>query len=65
MTNADIGKNIKAARIQQGLSQEFICTVLGKSKGWLSRRENGQTNISAYDFCLITTVLNEPIDAFF
>jgi transcriptional regulator with XRE-family HTH domain len=65
MTNEDIGKRIKEIRLQRGFTKSKICNKLGKSTGWLRRRENGKTLFSVYDIIIIANILEEPVNKIF
>jgi transcriptional regulator with XRE-family HTH domain len=40
-----IGENVRAARIYRGISLEVLAGLVGRSKGWLSKVENGHTRL--------------------
>ncbi|MFD0683385.1 helix-turn-helix domain-containing protein [Actinomadura fibrosa] len=64
-----IGENVRAARLYRGMSLEVAAGLVGRTKGWLSRIENGhlrlerRTDISALAEALsvsATDLLGEP-----
>ncbi|WP_105172416.1 helix-turn-helix domain-containing protein [Pseudoalteromonas sp. T1lg24] len=42
-----IGRNIKMLRFDKGLNQEFVCEKAGIDRSYLSRIENGKTQVTA------------------
>jgi transcriptional regulator with XRE-family HTH domain len=40
-----IGANVRAARRSRGMSQDTLAGLTGRSKGWLSKVENGQARL--------------------
>ncbi|MFA1545395.1 helix-turn-helix domain-containing protein [Actinomadura chokoriensis] len=40
-----IGENVRAARLFRGLPLEALAGLVGRSKGWLSKVENGKTRL--------------------
>ena len=64
MTDADLGNYIAALRQQFDVSQLSLCRKIGKSRGWLMRREKGRTRTSADDLYVIAKALNTPLDNF-
>ncbi|MDR7865184.1 MAG: helix-turn-helix transcriptional regulator [Sporomusaceae bacterium] len=64
MMDDDLGKYIVTLRLQSDVSQLTLCQRIGKSRGWLTRRENGRASLSASDLYIIAQALKAPVDAF-
>ena len=66
-TNIDlivIGKKIKDARLDQGLTQEALATMIGIHPSHLSEIENGKKAMRITTFVNIAKVLHLPSDFF-
>lgn len=58
ITKAEIGAKIRRLRTEEGLSQEELGHVLGKSHAAISDIERGKTDLSVLDLLLIANHLN-------
>lgn len=59
-----LGKRIKEARIQKGLTQEMLCEKCGCTVSHLSRVETGKSKISLELLFQISIILNQRMDYF-
>lgn len=60
-----VGSDIRALRKSRGLTLNELCDALGRSIGWLSQVERGQTNPSIPDLKAIATHFAVPVSFFF
>ncbi len=60
-----IGDDIRALRKVRGLTIKQLAERIGRSSGWLSEIERGQTIASVRDLSLIATVLEVNVSFFF
>jgi len=59
-----IGGNVRAARRSRGMSLEALAGLTGRSKGWLSRVENGHTRLERrQDIAAIAEALEVSADS--
>lgn len=56
---------IEQARNEASLTQPQLAKLLGKSKTWLSFRENGKRNLYLHDLEKIAQILHKPLSWFF
>jgi transcriptional regulator with XRE-family HTH domain len=54
-------KNLKAARIEAGLTQNDVVKITGLTQTFLSRVETAQTNISLDNALLLAEVVHQPL----
>src|SRR6266851_8572100 len=58
-----IGMNVRAARRSRGMSLETLAGLIGRSKGWLSKIENGQARLERrQDIAAIARALEVSAD---
>jgi transcriptional regulator with XRE-family HTH domain len=58
-----IGLNVRAARRSRGMSLETLAGLIGRSKGWLSKIENGQARLERrQDIAAIAEALQVSAD---
>lgn len=60
----DLGK-LRLARTQKGLSQGVVEDALDKTKGWLSRKENGLSPITIDEIERLSNIYDLDIAYFF
>ncbi|WP_244530479.1 helix-turn-helix domain-containing protein [Salaquimonas pukyongi] len=60
-----VGNDIRALRKSRGLTLNDLCEALGRSIGWLSQVERGQTNPSIPDLKAIAGHFGVPVSFFF
>ncbi|TQM89829.1 helix-turn-helix domain-containing protein [Roseinatronobacter monicus] len=60
-----IGDDIRALRKARGMTLKQLATAIGRSLGWLSQIERGQTAPSVRDLGLIADTLSINISVFF
>lgn len=60
-----VGSDIRALRKSRGLTLNELCDALGRSIGWLSQVERGQTNPSIPDLKAIAAHFAVPVSFFF
>lgn len=56
-----LGQQIKAARLEEGLSQEELASILGTNKGNISRIESGRQNLTFEFLQRIASALNRSV----
>ena len=61
---AEIGKKLKAAREEKGMSQEHVATMLGLSKVGYGALERGKNLIGLQYLVMLTFILEKPITFF-
>jgi transcriptional regulator with XRE-family HTH domain len=61
---AEIGKKLKAAREEKGMSQEHLATMLGLSKVGYGALERGKNLIGLQYLVMLTFILEKPITFF-
>ncbi len=61
---AEIGKKLKAAREEKGMSQEHVATMLGLSKVGYGALERGKNLIGLQYLIMLTFILEKPITYF-
>lgn len=64
MTDADLGKRIVSLRTQANVSQLELCRKIGRSRGWIRRREQGKMALTPTDLFVLSRALRVPIDIF-
>ena len=58
-----IGMNVRAARRSRGMSLETLAGLIGRSKGWLSKIENGHARLERrQDIAAIARALEVSAD---
>lgn len=60
-----VGSDIRALRKSRGLTLNELCDALGRSIGWLSQVERGQTNPSIPDLKALAAHFAVPVSFFF
>lgn len=55
---------LEQARLEAGLTQPELAKFLGKSKTWLSFRENGRRKLYRHDLEQIAKILHKPVSWF-
>ncbi len=65
--NVDIhvGADVRSLRKARGMTLNDLCDALGRSVGWLSQVERGQTDPSIPDLKSIAELFNLPVSFFF
>ncbi len=63
--NETIVKQIKAARIERGLTQKDLADHFGKTPASISDLERGRVQVSASELYAIAKLLDKPIEYFF
>ncbi len=57
-----IGKNIRSARLRQGLTQEYLASRIGVNVSHISNIENNRVKVSLTALVAICNVLNLTVD---
>lgn len=57
-----IGKNIRSARLRQGLTQEYLASRIGVNVSHISNIENDRVKVSLTALVAICNVLNLTVD---
>lgn len=57
-----IGKNIRSARLQQGLTQEYVASRIGVNVSHISNIENNRVKVSLTALVAICNTLNLTVD---
>ncbi len=57
-----IGKNIRSARLQQGLTQEYLASRIGVNVSHISNIENNRVKVSLTALVAICNALNLTVD---
>jgi transcriptional regulator with XRE-family HTH domain len=65
MKDANIGQNLRRARIDCGLSQEKAARLLNYDKSSLSRKERGEQAIYAEEIVVFAQAYDRSIEFFF
>ena len=60
-----VGNDIRALRKSRGMTLNELCDALGRSIGWLSQVERGQTDPSIPDLKAVAAHFNVPVGFFF
>ena len=60
-----VGSDIRSLRKTRGLTLSGLCEALGRSVGWLSQVERGQTDPSIPDLKAIASIFKVPVSFFF
>lgn len=60
-----VGADIRSLRKARGLTLSDLCDALGRSVGWLSQVERGQTDPSIPDLKSIAVLFKVPVSFFF
>lgn len=54
----EIGKLLRATRLEQGITQEFLALQCGIDRSYLGRIERGEVNLTVEKLYEITSALN-------
>ncbi len=65
MTNEEIARRIRQARLERGLTQKDLAKFLNKTPSNVSDIERCRVQVSAVDLSLIAQALNKPIGYFY
>ena len=60
-----LGERVKEIRENKGIMQKFVAEKLGQDSSWISRRESGESEISAIELHMILKILGVTYDEFF
>jgi len=60
-----VGADIRSLRKSRGMTLSALCSSLGRSVGWLSQIERGQTDPSIPDLKSIAALFGVPVSFFF
>lgn len=63
--NTFVGRQIKSARKEAGLTQEEMARLIGHSKVYVNTVEHGRSGVKAADLLRIAGVTEKKIDWFF
>ena len=64
-TTSQVGDDIRALRKTRGMTIAALCEALGRSVGWLSQVERGQTEPAIADLKKIARLFGIPVSFFF